>query len=564
MMTVDGLVLCVLVICKLFISSECTPGVPVIEWADRNYALVQVSQTAVAYEKLVTRSESVNVEISWNVWNGGGGDEAYVYFDQNIVWSGDAKPKRATIRIDRGGSFSARVKLGDADGCSVSAESVQILVADTDGIHMTPFKFVPVWNENNVPYASTTDRVVAAYFVEWSVYGRDYPLDAAPLPNLSHLLYGFVPICGPNESLKNQIPSSHVALQKSCAGRKDFQVAIHDPWAAVQKPLKGVSDWNEPIKGNFGQMMAAKRSLKSLKILPSIGGWTLSDPFYYMNDPSNRATFVDSVREFLNTWKFFDGVDIDWEFPGGKGANPSLGDEYVDGETYSALMRDLRIMLDELSSVSNRTYLLTTAISGGEDKIRVVDYGSETQHHLDRIFVMTYDFKGAWSDTDLGYHTTLYAPSWNHLEPYTTDRAIRHLVNVQKVRSDKIVVGVAMYGRGWTGVSGYRDDNPFTGRAVGPIEGTWERGVLDYRSIVKTFDFLYDTNAEAAYAFRRKDGALVTFDDARSVRAKGKYVVDENLGGLFAWEIDADNGDILNAMHDGLGHEKLFPHHSEL
>ncbi|MNS18532.1 Chitinase A precursor [compost metagenome] len=26
------------------------------------------------------------------------------------------------------------------------------------------------------------------------------------------------------------------------------------------------------------------------------------------------------------------------------------------------------------------------------------------------------------------------------------------------------------------------------------------------------------------------------------------------LGGLFAWEIDADNGDILNAMHEGLGH----------
>ena len=27
---------------------------------------------------------------------------------------------------------------------------------------------------------------------------------------------------------------------------------------------------------------------------------------------------------------------------------------------------------------------------------------------------------------------------------------------------------------------------------------------------------------------------------------------EHNLGGLFAWEIDADNGDILNAMHEGL------------
>jgi chitinase len=31
-------------------------------------------------------------------------------------------------------------------------------------------------------------------------------------------------------------------------------------------------------------------------------------------------------------------------------------------------------------------------------------------------------------------------------------------------------------------------------------------------------------------------------------------VLANQLGGLFAWEIDADNGDILNAMHEGLGH----------
>ncbi|MGL5587151.1 MAG: PKD domain-containing protein, partial [Aeromonas veronii] len=31
-------------------------------------------------------------------------------------------------------------------------------------------------------------------------------------------------------------------------------------------------------------------------------------------------------------------------------------------------------------------------------------------------------------------------------------------------------------------------------------------------------------------------------------------VLANKLGGLFSWEIDADNGDILNAMHEGLGH----------
>lgn len=51
-------------------------------------------------------------------------------------------------------------------------------------------------------------------------------------------------------------------------------------------------------------------------MLPSIGGWTMSDPFFQMHDSAIRARFVSSVKEFLKTWKFFDGVDIDWEFPG--------------------------------------------------------------------------------------------------------------------------------------------------------------------------------------------------------------------------------------------------------
>lgn len=33
---------------------------------------------------------------------------------------------------------------------------------------------------------------------------------------------------------------------------------------------------------------------------------------------------------------------------------------------------------------------------------------------------------------------------------------------------------------------------------------------------------------------------------------KGKYVLNKDLGGLFAWSIESDNGDILNAMNESL------------
>ncbi|AXS67717.1 chitinase [Cryptophlebia peltastica nucleopolyhedrovirus] len=530
------------------------PGVAQIDWAERKYSLVETDPAATAYEKLVRVHKTIDIPVSWNVWNGEAGDVAYIVFNDTVMWRGDAKPKRASIQTDKGGKFEMKVRLCNADGCSTS-QTVPVTVADTNGDHLDPLTYEFQENNKNFDNLPMSDKVVAAYFVEWGVYDRKFPLDKVPIPNVSHLLYGFIPICGGdgiNDSLKT-IAGSFEALQRSCVGREDFKVTIHDIWAAVQKPQRGVTAWNEPFKGNFGQIMAAKKAYPHLKVLPSIGGWTLSDPFYHFDDGKKRAVFVESVKEFLSTWKFFDGVDIDWEFPGGKGANPNVGDVENDKVTYTLLLKELRHMLDQLGNEMNKTFELTSAISAGDDKIAVVDY-TEAQKYLNHIFLMNYDFKGAWSLNDLGYQTNLYAPTWNPTERYTTDFAVRALLK-QKVLPEKIVVGVAMYGRGWRGVKDYNDQNPFTGIADGPIAGTWEDGVKDYRHIkadLPSYEYNYDKVAKASYAFKPQTGELITFDDGKSVLAKAKYVLDHGLGGLFAWEIDADDGDILNAMNEGL------------
>lgn len=282
----------------------------------------------------------------------------------------------------------------------------------------------------------------------------------------------------------------------------------------------------------------------------------MSDPFYHMNDSAIRARFVASVKDFLKTWKFFDGVDIDWEFPGGGGVNESLGNPQQDKATYTAVIRDLRTMLNELSAETGRTYELTSAIGAGKDKIEDVDY-TTAQQYLDHIFLMSYDFYGAWSMTDLGHQAALHAPAWRPDTNYTTENGVNALLE-QGVQPGKIVVGTGMYGRGWTGVHGYTGNNPFTGTATDGVKGTWEPGVVDYRQIVNEYkgkpgwEYGYDADAEAPYVFNKSTGELISYEDARSATAKGKYVLAKNLGGLFAWSIDSDNGDILNAMNESL------------
>ncbi|MGS4452605.1 glycosyl hydrolase family 18 protein [Enterobacter roggenkampii] len=535
------------------------PGAPTIGSGNDKFALVEVDQAAQDYNSLVkVHNDGVDVKVEWNVWSGDAPTSAKVLLDGKTVWTGAAGASgSATFKVKKGGRYQEQVEVCNASGCTKSASKL-IIVADTDGSHLLPLN-APL-QENNKTFAKHTDKVVAAYFPEWGVYDRNFPVDKIPAANLNHILYGFIPICGGdgiNDGLKTvEGGNSFSVLQRDCAGRPDYTVAIHDPWAALQKPQSGVSNWDDPYKGNFGQLMALKKAHPDLKVLPSIGGWTLSDPFFHMGDPAIRARFVSSVKDFLQTWKFFDGVDIDWEFPGGGGVSEHLGNPQQDKATYTALMHDLRTMLNELSAQTGRTYELTSAIGAGHDKIEDVDY-TAAQQYLDHIFLMSYDFYGGWSNTELGHQAALRAPSWRPDTNYTTENGVDALL-AQGVQPGKIVVGAGMYGRGWTGVHGYTGDNPFTGTATGMVKGTWEPGVVDYRQIVNEYkgkpgwEYGYDANAEAPYVFNKSTGDLITYEDARSTAAKGKYVLSKNLGGLFAWSIDSDTGDILNAMNESL------------
>ncbi|WP_333850340.1 glycosyl hydrolase family 18 protein [Leclercia sp.] len=534
------------------------PGTPSISSGNDKFAIVEVDQAAQDYNSLVKVHDGADVKVEWNVWSGDAPTSGKVLLDGVTVWSGSASASgSATFKVKKGGRYQEQVELCNASGCSKSASKL-IIVADTDGSHLLPL--TSSMQENNKTFAQHTDKVVGAYYPEWGVYGRNFPVDKIPASNLNHILYGFIPICGGdgiNDGLKTvENGNSFAALQRACNGRQDFTVAIHDPWAALQKPQSGVSNWDDPYKGNFGQLMALKKAHPDLKVLPSIGGWTMSDPFFKMNDSAIRARFVSSVKDFLKTWKFFDGVDIDWEFPGGGGVNETLGNPQQDKATYTVLMHDLRTMLDQLSAETGRTYELTTAIGSGRDKIEDVDYNT-VQQYLDHIFLMSYDFYGGWSNTELGHQAALHAPAWRPDTDYTTSNGVDALL-AQGVKPGKIVVGAGMYGRGWTGVHGYTGDNPFTGTATGAVKGTWEPGVVDYRQIVNEYkgkpgwDYAYDSAAEAPYLFNKSTGDLISYEDARSTAAKGKYVVAKNLGGLFSWSIDSDNGDILNAMNESL------------
>ena len=86
---------------------------------------------------------------------------------------------------------------------------------------------------------------------------------------------------------------------------------LGDSYADIEKMFPG-DVWDQPLKGNFNQLIKLKQQNPGLKTLISVGGWTWSQAFSDAAlTEASRATFVSSCVEFMLMYSF-DGIDIDW------------------------------------------------------------------------------------------------------------------------------------------------------------------------------------------------------------------------------------------------------------
>jgi chitinase len=271
----------------------------------------------------------------------------------------------------------------------------------------------------------------------------------------------------------------------------------------------------------------------------------------------------------------FDGINIDWEYPGidpGNGAHFSTGDRH----NATQLLREFRRQLDEYGESTGRHYLLTNDIPGGN----VNSSGSWELHQVaetvDWINVMTFDFHGSWDSI-----TAFNSPfSFDPSEPAVGNGAIQWTWNtagsvgyflMNGVPARKIVIGVPFYGKEYTGVGGTNNglyqphgavpgnDSPTyhdlvdTGLAdanltpIGPTAATGSgagvNGFTRYFNVLAGAPWLYNP---ALYG-----GTFISYVDPQAVAERIALVHGLGLRGAFAWEISNDDNanDLTNALN---------------
>jgi chitinase len=304
----------------------------------------------------------------------------------------------------------------------------------------------------------------------------------------------------------------------------------------------------------FEQLRQLKAKHPHLKTLISVGGWTDSTGFYATaRTAESRATFAKSAAAFANK-NGFDGVDIDWEYPGGGGNDKGLGGP-EDTSNFTTLLAELRKALDAQGKTDGKRYLLTIASPAGGARKRMEL--ERIAPLLDFINVMTYDFAGSWSKVT-AFNAPLYAYGEAEGAKFGGDDAIRAYL-AAGVPAEKLCLGVPFYGRAFGGVKTVGDAHglgqPFDPKAkLTSADGWgWRAISTKYGDRIASQGHCHD-NAQVPWLFDPETGLFISYDDPQSLRNKAKYAREQGLGGVMIWELSDDDAEasLLNALHEGL------------
>ncbi|MCX7748902.1 MAG: glycosyl hydrolase family 18 protein [Clostridia bacterium] len=422
----------------------------------------------------------------------------------------------------------------------------------------TPTK-APTNTPTNTPN-NTGRKNFVAYFPNWMIYEQTnnnnfkYYVEHMPWSKIDFVNYAFAKISG-------------------------GKVALFDSYADIEcedfPTMSGLS-----FKGNFNQLVMYKQKYPNVKTLISIGGWTLSGPFSEVAATDTaRTTFAQSCVDFIRKYKF-DGVDIDWEYPGSEGG-PGTVPKPEDKHNFTLLLQKLREKLDAAGLPTAQGgdghghYYLTIAAPAGYQKIATQEPDLYHQY-LDFINLMTYDYHGSW-DSSTNHLAPLYANPNDNSEPgmkekFNTDWTVNEYLRLG-VPGEKLNLGLPYYTRGWKGVkAGSNSQLPglfqaATGGAPGvnddPAEPEGNNPFFYVKEKLEAAGSGYvkykDPYTKTPYVFNANLGYLYTYDDEETISLKCDYALSKGLGGIMIWDITNDyprQGDTLSTIIHNKMHVK--------
>jgi len=393
--------------------------------------------------------------------------------------------------------------------------------------------------------AEKENRVIAAYFENYSQYrpatGNRKPFSPSMIDTdyLTDLYYAFAGF----GYITKSVDPSHPHLTG------DFSI----------QPMEG-NDQNKL----YPEILKLKQQSKTgLNIFLSIGGWNFNNPqdaqgtgintyklFSEMvAKKENRQQFIDSVIQYAHRFNF-DGIDIDWEYPG----DLTRGGQFEDFEHFLLFLQECQSAFKATQPSLYLSYTAPAVMPVGLPK-KYQDHPEEyfkwlaqCAHYVDRMNVMAYDYHGPFNVPPI---TGVNAPLNRDTDPlssYCIQKTLQNYLS-NGVPANKIILGMPTFGHTFAGVRDLSTKNfgaglPFTA-AGRPGPSTQQPGLLAYYEIsdmiqLNHLQFGADSVTNTAYGYHLPSQIWVSFDTPETIGMKAKKVLENSLKGAILWSVDMD------------------------
>lgn len=356
-----------------------------------------------------------------------------------------------------------------------------------------------------IPTISATKNVIC-YYGTWATYrngaGR-FSVDNIDPFLCTHLIYSFVGI------------------------NSNGTIAVLDPWLDLEE------NWGLGTMRKFNDLKSVNTNLKTLV---AVGGWNEGSQKFstVAQSATLRSRFAKDAAAFC-TKHGFDGLDVDWEYPGQRD-----GDPVYDRENFVYFLADLRLEL------SKQGLLLTAAVAATETSALISYNIPEISKYLDFINLMTYDLHGPW-EAATGHNAPLYAGP-NDITSIQQQLNVKSSVVFwlkQGAPAGKLNLGVPFYGRSFTLRS--TSEHNVGAPTNGPGQGgpySYESGFLGYNEVcekllLEKWNYAWDDSQLVPYAY--SGNQWVGYDDPESIMIKTSFIHQYELAGGMVWSIETDD-----------------------